>query len=393
MNHNQSYDTGVRQQAQEQAISVVSWIIKLSIQCVLRSAAGRVRDAEGACGVLATHNQVEATKKRRAAAWEQEAWSVDGEASRRRHKPLRVDIFYSFRKSLIIPPGKEISMPMRFLSILLWTLAAPALTLSPRSLGSTRFRSIPVVPQRARLLRAQQGPLEEGYGGLLPGRTEEGNIDPEIVERMDAEVFSLTGVGLEDLLNPSKVVNLERERLLLESQLETCQDIAEKAELKEKLTKVEQKLYSEKRVVFAGWLKNVFIGQALLSIAVGGVAAFDAFPTVTIDISLRALGFWSYWLFTIPSLRARRPKGWEKKALNIAFLGSPLLTFAAPFATKDTGLIWTANLIFLVGCYAYGASPPPRVHPPHSPLPHVRPPSHPSSSTYHAHAVAPPQPA
>ena len=36
---------------------------------------------------------------------------------------------------------------------------------------------------------------------------------------------------------------------------------------------------------------------------------FDTFPTVTIDISLRALGFWSFWLFIIPSLRARRPRG------------------------------------------------------------------------------------
>ena len=61
---------------------------------------------------------------------------------------------------------------------------------------------------------------------------------------------------------------------------------------------------------------------------------FDAFPTVTLDISLRALGFWSFWLFIIPSLRARRPRGWEKLALNIAFLGSPIVTIGAPFLTS-----------------------------------------------------------
>jgi hypothetical protein len=45
-------------------------------------------------------------------------------------------------------------------------------------------------------------------------------------------------------------------------------------------------------------------------------------------------------LFIVPSLRSRRPKGPEKKALDIAFLGTPLLSILAPIATKDTGLIW-----------------------------------------------------
>lgn len=68
---------------------------------------------------------------------------------------------------------------------------------------------------------------------------------------------------------------------------------------------------------------------------------------------LQALGFWSYWLFIIPSLRARRPRGWEKLALNYAFLGSPIITIGAPFVTKDPPLIWGLNLALLVGCYAY----------------------------------------
>jgi len=160
------------------------------------------------------------------------------------------------------------------------------------------------------------------------------------------------GVSLEDLLNPSKVVNLERERLIIEADLEKCTDAAEREELNTRLIKLEQKLYSEKRTVFSGWLKGVFVGQALLTVVFGGVAAFDAFPTVTIDISLQALGFWSYWLFVIPSLRARRPRGWEKRALNWAFLGSPILTIGAPFVTKEPSLIWCANFALLVTCYA-----------------------------------------
>ena len=58
------------------------------------------------------------------------------------------------------------------------------------------------------------------------------------------------------------------------------------------------------------------------------------------DISIQVLGYWFWWLFIVPSLRSRRPKGAEKKALDIAFLGTPLLSILAPVVTKDTGLIW-----------------------------------------------------
>ena len=133
--------------------------------------------------------------------------------------------------------------------------------------------------------------------------------DPRLVARMDAEVFELTGVGLEDLLNPSKVVNLELERLKLEAELaDFGGDAEEREKLEAKLDETERKLYTEKRTVFAGWLKGLFIGQALIAVVLSGYMVYDAFPTVTLDISLQALGFWSYWLFVIPSLRARRPR-------------------------------------------------------------------------------------
>jgi hypothetical protein len=58
------------------------------------------------------------------------------------------------------------------------------------------------------------------------------------------------------------------------------------------------------------------------------------------DISIQVLGYWFWWLFIVPSLRSRKPKGPEKKALDIAFLGTPIVSALAPVVTKDTGLIW-----------------------------------------------------
>lgn len=87
------------------------------------------------------------------------------------------------------------------------------------------------------------------------------------------------------MIDVRQVVNYERERILLGEQIAACVDTAEREELQTRLNKVEAQLYSEKRTVFSGALKAVFVGQALIAIVLGGVAAFDAFPTVTIDIS------------------------------------------------------------------------------------------------------------
>ena len=68
-----------------------------------------------------------------------------------------------------------------------------------------------------------------------------------------------------------------------------------------------------------------------------------------VPIAARAFGFWTMWLFTIPSLRAVKPLGYpqwgvsaaqEKKALNLAFVLTPLTTIALPFATKDPAVIY-----------------------------------------------------
>ena len=55
----------------------------------------------------------------------------------------------------------------------------------------------------------------------------------------------------------------------------------------------------------------------------------------------------------MPSLRSRRPSGWERGALDAAFLGTPLVSIASPIFTKDTGIIWWANFAVVAGAYGF----------------------------------------
>ncbi len=133
--------------------------------------------------------------------------------------------------------------------------------------------------------------------------------------------------------------------------------------IRAKITKKEKDLSTERRSVFRGWLKNVFVGQAVLSMALSYVMStnpdvlFGSFwwynDVSNMDTSISVLGFWWWWLFIVPSLRSRRPTGLEKKALDIAFLGTPLISLLSPVATKDTGLIWWANFAVVAGAYGF----------------------------------------
>lgn len=128
-------------------------------------------------------------------------------------------------------------------------------------------------PVRPRLLspRAQQGPLEDGFKGLMPlADNSEGNVEPELVARVQQEVRELMGVELEDLLNPSKVVNLEREKIVKEAELASCTDAEVRAELETRLEKIDGDLFREKRTVFQGWLKGLFISQSVISLVLSG---------------------------------------------------------------------------------------------------------------------------
>ena len=77
------------------------------------------------------------------------------------------------------------------------------------------------------------------------------------------------------------------------------------------------------------------------------------FKVIPAPLAVQVLGFWMWWLFIIPSLRARKPKAEEKEALNWAFLLTPLVSIAMPTFTKDVALIWWGNAVATAGCYAY----------------------------------------
>ncbi|CAB9513956.1 expressed unknown protein [Seminavis robusta] len=218
--------------------------------------------------------------------------------------------------------------------------------------------------------------------GWAPPR-EDGEMtsDDPFVQEIDAGIQRDFGVGLDELLNPAKVVNLERDLYNLRLELaeltgvtleETIQLTTEQCdgggggetadELRANIEKKETSLVIERRSVFRGWLKNVFLVQAVLSFALSWVMAtnpevlfgqFGWFQTYNMDISIKVLGYWWWWLFVVPSLRSRRPTGAEKKALDIAFLGTPIISLIAPVATKDTAIIWAANLAVVLGSYAF----------------------------------------
>lgn len=206
--------------------------------------------------------------------------------------------------------------------------------------------------------------------------------DDPFVQRINDAIQEESGVNLDELLNPAKVVNLERDLINLRAQLATLtgneiEDVmglstqevdggggGEDADkIRKKIEKKEKDLNIERRSVFRGWLKNIFLGQAILSLALSWVMAtdpsilfgkYDWFQnTRSIDVSIQVLGFWWWWLFIVPSLRSRRPTGFEKKALDIAFLGTPAVSLLAPIATKDTAVIWIVNFVLVAGAYGF----------------------------------------
>lgn len=234
----------------------------------------------------------------------------------------------------------------------------------------------------------QQEIMDEASDALLsvgwsaPMSEDELTSDDPFVQRINEQIQQESGVNLDELLNPAKVVNLERDLVNLRSELAMltgadASNIVGKStgecdnggggeaadKIRQKIDKKEKDLLIERRSVFRGWLKNVFLGQAILSLGLSWImvtdpsvlfGSYDWFKnTRSIDVSIQVLGFWWWWLFIVPSLRSRRPKGFEKKALDIAFLGTPAISLLAPVATKDTAAIWIANFVVVAGAYAY----------------------------------------
>jgi hypothetical protein len=56
-------------------------------------------------------------------------------------------------------------------------------------------------------------------------------------------------------------------------------------------------------------------------------------------------------MFTVPSLRARECTQKEKDALNLLFIGIPLLNVTLPFLWKSFPFIFTADCLAVFGAY------------------------------------------
>ncbi|GMI45801.1 hypothetical protein TrCOL_g10947 [Triparma columacea] len=213
--------------------------------------------------------------------------------------------------------------------------------------------------------------------------------DSPFVRDIDEELSNVG--GLDQLLNPATVVNVERQivEVRLNLAIAVNRDVQEYGDdwavlrkmddeefddpsvsnedatkLRSKLSKLRQKLNGEKRSVFRGWLKDLFLAQAILSFILSFVMStnpallFGSFawfndPKLNMSVSISVLGFWWWWLFIVPSLRSRRPTGREKEALDLAFVLTPATSLIAPALTKDTGVIWGLDAAVFAACYAY----------------------------------------
>lgn len=142
----------------------------------------------------------------------------------------------------------------------------------------------------------------ESVGWASPAPLDDGELTSEdpFVQEINAGIERDFGVGLDDLLNPAKVVNLERElynlrlelaeltgktnnedgtSFIMSSKLTTDEcdgggDGGEDAEaVRKKIAKKESDLALERRSVFRDWLKNVFVGQAVISLGISFIMA------------------------------------------------------------------------------------------------------------------------
>jgi hypothetical protein len=201
-------------------------------------------------------------------------------------------------------------------------------------------------------------PIRAKFPLNLSDRSEEiaAEDDAALIARIEAEVMAESGVSLDQLINPSKVVNLERDLLKLRNELEQAITIANTDEVKKVQDTIEKKqatLFVEKRSVMRGWLKSLFVIQSIIAGVISYGMVYNIIPGQELDLSLQVLGFWMWWLFIIPSLRARKPSNEEKEALNIAFLASPILSLIMPTFTKDVTIIWWGNALAVLVSYGY----------------------------------------
>ena len=99
----------------------------------------------------------------------------------------------------------------------------------------------------------------DGEGTLTPEE------DQELIERLNVEIMAESGVPLDQLINPSKVVNAERDLILLGRLLASTTDRTQRTEIEAKMEKKRTSSAQEKRAVMQMWLKNLFIGQSVIA--------------------------------------------------------------------------------------------------------------------------------
>ena len=102
--------------------------------------------------------------------------------------------------------------------------------------------------------------------------------DEALIQRVMDDVMETSGVELDQLINPSKVVNLERDLVKLAAELETCTDQTRIVSINEEIEKKKSSLFIEKRSVMRGWLKGLFVGQSVLAVIISLAAVYNAIP-------------------------------------------------------------------------------------------------------------------
>ena len=193
-------------------------------------------------------------------------------------------------------------MPLLSLTLLLLSLSTSNAFNGIRSrvgvsyLSSRSVRSnIMTFRQSSLRLKTEQSPEE-----IEKEQMENEAEDNLLIDRLNAEIMAESGVELDQLINPSKVVNLERDLVQLRKQILLTTNTDELAEIQKTIDKKTATLIVEKRGVMRGWLKNLFVGQSVLAGAGSLALVYQWVPT---ELPIQVLGFWMWWLFIIPSLR------------------------------------------------------------------------------------------
>ena len=127
--------------------------------------------------------------------------------------------------------------------------------------------------------------------------------EEELIKRLNFEIMNESGVELDQLINPSKVVNLERDVMKLENQKLKTFNSNELQIIEDSIQKKKGVLLVERRSVMRGWLKQLFVFQSLIAVIASLGMVYNAIPGYDLPLSIKVLGFWMWWLFIIPSLR------------------------------------------------------------------------------------------